>query len=964
MEIEFTPPDSFGQALLERQGYSVTRYQGSRLVFQTKEHSLYLIGRRAVVQRDSTALVGDTIQFNDSTQVINARGDTLVLRDPTNGGEDVVAQGSLRYNVLDRVGVMRNVTTTVESGQRWVVHGNTAAFKGDTAAVRQSVFYAKDGWLTSCEETIPHYHFGAGELKFISKNIMIARPVRLYIGDIPVLWLPFIFNDMRTGRRSGVIAPEIGFNQVFRQSPFMRRTVNDVGYYFALNDYVDAQLSVDWRSDARGTDSDPGYIKFNLISQYRWKDRFIDGSVGLSRHYLKNGSANEQYSVRHQQRFSERTSLSADFNYVTNTTIQRQTTFNPVLALQTISSSMRFATGRGPFSFDLGGTQRQYPGRDQLDRDFPSFRVTSKPIDVGEWLTWTPSLSITNSESFDLDQQGDFAFRYIEGAGGRLDSVSVKRDTRNSRVSFDTPLQIFGFNLRNSIDVSDVENRFPERRVFYPDPRDTTVKEERVYARTYVSGVDWQTGFSLPSFFQGTWNLAPSLNFQKVDGRSPLFVRTERTGGKWVRQNFRPAVGVSLSPKFYGFFPGLGRIERIRHALEPTVSYQWSPRGSVSDEFLAANGDLSIGYLGNLPQNIVSLGLNTSFEAKLREEERAAEAPPPRDEAVGDSTPVRRAPAPQDQRKIRLLSLTFTTLSYDFVRAKESKGGTGLTNRSFDWSARSDLLPGFDLGVNYSLFQGDPVSDTAVFKPYREGLRATLNLEPQSPIVRGVARLFGVRLPSEADLRRQAAAERTRAEAASTRRSAASSPEGGLLPARSLSRSASASTMQIPQGQPWRVNLSYTSQRQRPPVGSGVKEFDPKAECDRYKDDPFDEALCLSQFTQGAPSGLPFNETTRGGTFYRMPPQSNLNGSMSFHVTDKWAAQWQTSYDFETREFAQHVVSLQRELHDWDAVFAFTRAPNGNFSFNFFIALRAQPDIKFDYDRPSFPRGYTGRRSF
>ena len=50
--------------------------------------------------------------------------------------------------------------------------------------------------------------------------------------------------------------------------------------------------------------------------------------------------------------------------------------------------------------------------------------------------------------------------------------------------------------------------------------------------------------------------------------------------------------------------------------------------------------------------------------------------------------------------------------------------------------------------------------------------------------------------------------------------------------------------------------------------------------------------------------------------------------------------------------------SLQRDMHDWRAVFAFTQAANGNFAFNFFIALKAEPDLKFDYNRNT----YRGRR--
>ena len=35
---------------------------------------------------------------------------------------------------------------------------------------------------------------------------------------------------------------------------------------------------------------------------------------------------------------------------------------------------------------------------------------------------------------------------------------------------------------------------------------------------------------------------------------------------------------------------------------------------------------------------------------------------------------------------------------------------------------------------------------------------------------------------------------------------------------------------------------------------------------------------------------------------------------------------------------------------------AFTQSPNGNFGFTFFIALKAEPDLKFNYNRQTFPR--------
>ena len=88
----------------------------------------------------------------------------------------------------------------------------------------------------------------------------------------------------------------------------------------------------------------------------------------------------------------------------------------------------------------------------------------------------------------------------------------------------------------------------------------------------------------------------------------------------------------------------------------------------------------------------------------------------------------------------------------------------------------------------------------------------------------------------------------------------------------------------------------------------------------------------------------PYAPTTGGSQVYQSPPTQNIQGSTRFSITPKWAMQWTTNYDFVRHEFGMHTVSLRRELHDWDAIFAFTQSPNGNFAFNFFIALRAQPD--------------------
>ena len=129
---------------------------------------------------------------------------------------------------------------------------------------------------------------------------------------------------------------------------------------------------------------------------------------------------------------------------------------------------------------------------------------------------------------------------------------------------------------------------------------------------------------------------------------------------------------------------------------------------------------------------------------------------------------------------------------------------------------------------------------------------------------------------------------------------------------------------------------------------------DPRELCRGLISNPLSYDLCIQQQSVNPTSAAPITGITQGAPFVRIPSRENLGTNMSFHLTPKWSGTWGSNYDFETKRFGAHSVSLQRELHDWRAIFAFTRTPTGNFSFNFFVALNAQPDIKFNYDRNTY----------
>jgi hypothetical protein len=133
-----------------------------------------------------------------------------------------------------------------------------------------------------------------------------------------------------------------------------------------------------------------------------------------------------------------------------------------------------------------------------------------------------------------------------------------------------------------------------------------------------------------------------------------------------------------------------------------------------------------------------------------------------------------------------------------------------------------------------------------------------------------------------------------------------------------------------------------------------VLEQDPTAVCSSYLANALNYQNCLLEAGLLGGGSTPLQRTIAGAPFIRVPPRESLQSQMSFHVTPKWAAQWGTIYDFHAKEFASQQVTLQRELHDWRAIFAFTQAPNGNFAFNFSIALNAEPELRFPYEKQTY----------
>ena len=933
----FAPPDSVMQRLLNLPGYTTTQYQGGTVAFDALTRAIQLT-TKAIVQRDSQLVKSDTISYNGSGSAIRVGSDSNkrnnVFAAP--GQAPVFSSGSGSYNIETRRAVVGGVKTSIpENGQTLNITGERvaiAASKDSVHSANDATYYLKNGTVTACDDSVPDYYFKSNEIKRTG-SFVVARPAVLYIGDVPVLWLPFLFQDIRNGRHSGIIAPNLGVSDFVRNSKSYRRNIEGIGYYFAISDFMDAQASLDWRSSAgESVQGDLGYMRYNGEFRYHWLERYVNGSVALSR--TNTGSAtNTALSWGHQEAFTKNSSLSMNLNLVTSTTLQRLTTVNPYSALATISSQANYQHKLGPAQLSLGFSQKQYPGRSQLDRSFPTVSLTTSSITPFSWLTWTPSINYTSSQQKGIDQPTSLGLlqRLGKTAAG-LDTIfgdTLKRSASTSQLNFDSPIQIFGYNIGQSFSVSAAHNDFPERAIITDVV--TGAQTERIYAQTYKSELNYTPQFTLPAVARNVFNLSPSVSLSNVDG-GPLCVRNERTGGSWVCQEKRLTYGLSAAPTLFGLFtPSFGPFTRLRHSISPTLGYSYSGARDVSDRYLSALGRSRYSpsgrsdYLPALAQNALSLGLSTNVEAKLR--------------STNDSNP-------EAGEKIKLVSLTFTSLNYDFERAHFThKAWSGLTTQDFGYNLRSDLLPGIDIGVNYSLFQGANISDTAVFKPYRERITGTFSFSNANNPFSVIGKLFG-----KADASNTLASDRNQKP---------DDPYARQVASQAVAGRASRSAAFLPASTPgWQASFTFTSARQRPPFGNAqnVVAFDPATRCVQFNTPllRFQYDQCVANQRTNPSPDKPITSGLVGAPIYLTPPTTSLGSNVNFNLTEHWAATWQTQYDFEARNFASQIVSLSRDLHDWRAIFAFTQSPNGSFAFNFLISLKAEPELKFDYHKSTF----------
>ncbi len=855
----FPPADSTMNALLKLEGYASTRYAGDSITLYGATREIVLVGS-ALLEREGSVLEAGTVNFQESECRLLAAGDPK----PVLFDEGTVLVGeTMRYDTCLRRGTVPTALTSFDqAGVTWYLRGGLEV---DSASTR---IYGASNRITSCDHPEPHYHMSTGSVKWVSDNLMVARPAVLYVRDVPVLWLPFFFQDVRPGRKSGMLVPRFGINDLVRTSDTYRRHVSNIGYYFAISDYLDFQASIDWFAG--------NYVGLNGQSQYRWLNRFMNGQIGGSWIFEEGeGDAPGGRSMRlqwnHQQTFGSKTRLTAAVDYATSAKVVERNSVDPMLQTATLTSRVNFSKQFGWGTLSLGGSHTQDLSSGTITQTLPSLSLTPSPIQLWSDATWSPSLSLTNSRV--LNQSG--VVIALPPVNGIPQVDTLRPDARTTQMAIRTPFRVGRWNWANDVSVRDFwTSRSDPRGIVVPDPENPGDSVTRYYGEDFSTEIDWNTGINLPAIFPSTWKLQPSIGIRNTTS-GPFLLRNRYTAGGFVSQGKRLSLSASLSPTFFGFFPGVGPLSRIRHSFAPLLNWSYSPAAQVPEAYAAATP----GNVRESPTFMrLSFAMSNTFEGKLRQEQV-------------DSTAQE-----QQARKVKLLSIQTSSFDYDFEQAKQP-GRNGFVTQRISNQFTSDLLPGFSLSMSHDLWDGPVGYDTTRFDPFMTSISARFTLS-----ARTFQSIFGLITGGP-----QPPAE-----------------EGETWDEMSLEDQI------MPRGtgtgQSTRLDRTFGEGMGR----TGGRGFQASITYDDQRQRPREDAV---------------------GALLDSRANRTVGWSLSFSPTPNWAVSWNSQYNLTLNQFGQHMLRLQRTLHRWQATFAFLKAPNGNFAFNFFISLRDQPEMKLQYDQ-------------
>lgn len=486
-------------------------YEGHSVTFDLARKSIAISGD-ASLKYGTMTLSGRDVILDTESRELYADGDPL-LEDSA-----VIAGDQMGYDFGNRTGSVRGGITDFD-GFYYV--GETINRYPDGSLKIRS------GQMTSCDRPEPHYHFWADRMKMRLGDKVVAAPIVLKVGHVPVFALPFYFKSLKEGRRSGILWPSFEFGWSSREGRYIR----DFGYFWAVNDYTDLAARVDYNERRE--------LGWSLQNRYKKRYAF-DGSFeynALRPLSFDDAITEWQLKWRHTQ-----PALFDDYNFRAKVDLS-----SPKLSRNNLSRDT---------------------GRDVIDGTLKSSATVSRNFGFGALSLSADRTEFTNAADDDPNSDVDISQMTLPSA-----RLSLKKITLGRPLGPGEDGSWLG-NLGRATDFSQNYSLSSKR----------TVTEE-TRSKAYAGQGSWSLSVRPERFFflNPTMSTRGALSWNRSDlvGRDFDSVDSTWTDISETTDESRPTLSFSsgLSTKFYGLFPlKVGALRALRHTLGANVTAEYKPK--------------------------------------------------------------------------------------------------------------------------------------------------------------------------------------------------------------------------------------------------------------------------------------------------------------------------------------------------------------------------------------------------
>jgi len=483
---------------------------------------------------------------------------------------NVYVGSDISFNFRTKEGTVSMVETKIGDGYY---------FGSKIKKVSENEAFIQNGCYTTCDKAHPHFYFGSPEMKVVAKDKIFIDPVILYVEDLPIFILPIgLFFPSKGGRQSGIIVPSYFF------SASRGVILQNLGYYFAVSDYFDTQVNVDFFSKG-------GSI---LKSHNRYKirgimDGTIHGEYGQTRQNSEDPFlTNWSFGLQHNQTIDPQTNAAVNLQFSSADFFRNVATDINSRVTQNLQSRASLST-----TFDNGMALSFNFNRDQ--------NIITKEV--------TQTLP---QVSFTIPQ-----ISLLKPLGLQSETASIK------------DIQ-FSYNV----------NTFYTTR--------SILQVDSSFLNTYSSNISHSPSISIITQKFGFFTLNPFLSMRAqtyfrrgTKSFDTLTNTVDEVFENGLYNEYNYSFGANVQTTVFGVLnPNLFGVSSIRHVLIPTIGWSFSPKlennGAWSSYFnplteqnveYSRFGNDQGGITPRITQQNINYALINRFEMKVQQGDTLPDKP-------------------------------------------------------------------------------------------------------------------------------------------------------------------------------------------------------------------------------------------------------------------------------------------------------------------------------------------------